>query len=102
MADQRADLDVVEADVVGAAAAEGEAVVVDDRHAVGLGVGLDLRADTGVERVDDEDAGAGGDVGLGVGELGASLPWAFWTLYSEPVSPAVWKALVRNGASNSV
>ncbi len=32
----------------------------------------------------------------------ASLPWAFWTLNSEALSPAVVKARVRSGASNSV
>ncbi len=31
-----------------------------------------------------------------------SLPWAFWTLKSEELSPAVVKASVRYGASNSV
>ena len=70
LADQRADLDVVEAHVVLAAAAEGQAVVVDDGDAVGLGVGLDPAPDPGVERVHDEHAGALGNGFLGVGELG--------------------------------
>jgi hypothetical protein len=70
VADQRADLDVVEAVVVRAAAAEGQPVVVDDLDSVRRGVGLDLRSDTGVQRVHDQDAGALGDGRLGIGKLG--------------------------------
>jgi len=67
LADLLADHDVVEADVVLAAAAEGQPVVVDDGHAVRLGVGLDLRPDPGVQRVHDQHGGALGDGGLRVG-----------------------------------
>jgi hypothetical protein len=31
-----------------------------------------------------------------------SLPWALDTMNCDALSPAVWKALVRYGASNSV
>ena len=64
------DLHVVEAHVVLPAAAEGEPVVVDDGHPVGLGVGLDGGPHAGVEGIDHQDAGPGRDGGLGVGELG--------------------------------
>ena len=78
LADQLADLHVVEADVVVAAAAQREAVVVDDVDAVRLRVVLDTGADTLVERVDDEHLGTVGDGGLAMVSMVASLPWAFW------------------------
>ena len=70
VAEQGAHVGVVEAVVVGPAAAEGEAVVVDDLDAMGSGVGLDLGPDAGVQRVHDQDLVALGDVGLGIRELG--------------------------------
>src|SRR4029450_8807173 len=67
LADQLANLDVVEADVVSILRAAGdEAVVVDHLHALRLGLRLERRARARVERVDEEHRGAGGDVGLGL------------------------------------
>ena len=66
--DQASYLDVVETHVGPAGgAALGEPVVVDHLHALGVGVGLDGGAAARVERVDDQHAGALGDVGLGLG-----------------------------------
>ena len=77
---QLADLDVVEADVVGAAPAEGQAVVVDDLHAVGLGVGLDLApTPESSGSMTSTEAPLVMSLWASVSRVW-SLPWAFWTM----------------------
>src|ERR1051325_8729301 len=70
LADQLANLHVVEADVVRVSAGEGRAVVADELHTLLRRELLNLRADGAVERVHDEDGRTGGDVGLGERDLG--------------------------------
>ena len=70
LADQLADLDIVEAHVIVAVAAERQAIVVDDRHAVGLGVGFDRGADAGRDRIHHQHRRALGDVRLRLGQFG--------------------------------
>ena len=67
-ADQGADLRVVEADVVAVGGATlDQTVVVDHLHARSRGLRLNRGTAAGVERVDQQDGGAGVDVCLGLG-----------------------------------
>src|SRR5690606_13923165 len=70
---QAADRHVVEAHVVVGVAVEGEAVVVDHRHALRLGVVDDRRAAARVEVDQQQDGGAVGDRLLGLGLLGRGV-----------------------------
>ena len=69
VADQLADLDIVEAHVIDIGAGEGGAVITDGLHALALGELLDLPTDVTVQRVEDQHFRAGGDVGGGEVEL---------------------------------
>ena len=68
----------------------------------GLGVALDLGAHAGVERVDQQDGGAVGDVGLGVGQLGGvAAEGVLHDVVATSSGRPFERALVMSGWSNS-
>jgi len=83
LTDERAHLDVVEADVVGVRALEGGSVVADVRDIGGGSQGLDREAGGSVKRVHKQDLGAAVMSAVAIDTSVAVVPEALSILKSD-------------------